>query len=895
MAKKILTQSTVATNNIQSLPVQVKGQAATVQLAFDQTGIDAKTYNNSTLLPELQSETANDSGANSIGAEGTFGTNNVGDELKAIKVITDDTYSKSELLSKAELQSQTDGSSGMDVVGMTPINGVMTTPQQSLEYLKERVDATNPTTNIYSVLDNGLTGDGVTNDATKLNELITLIGSKESTIVFPALKTGQAVYLIQTNVAFPENVNLVFLNGGTLKVDNTYTVTCTNTKLEAGLYHIFDLSLGGVIAGSWVSRYSFPQWFGAVADGASDNSLALALCSYHNKTFLFTEGQYNYASNVLIQNTNNLSWITEGEVILYDEGKDILLNDEVTLGSSAVGIQFINCDFLNIGNFTHDGFINSNHGIVSTSVDDQRRAQFEFNNCDNLAIGTITTRSLVGVVVDLTTSGIDKYLTGFYFKIIDCNNLIFSELIMESGCGKGEIVGFYNCDYGEFKKSRHFQGLSSVTFASLIKAIGCDKFKVSDVAGQSESIYALIDVCGFDIVLENFDFDYKGGHMFDITSEWGAYNFDSDNITIKDCSTNGDGFTTSFSSAVANINNITVDNFTSRNEDSILNGYAFANPYTKLMRCNNNYIKDIRNLLYARLDSNTLLDKRFIFNELECLTTQALSSSGVTLDVVGVVEVNDSYFDFSNFNDLFIRDESLDAQSIVDISSSISMCVFNDCEFRNMTLNIGAHTTFNNCDFFNCAFDTRSSSDPLANPRVVFKNSKIEVTTVASQTADGLLFNFLSGAKLDLIDTELTGTTVSALNPMLYRIQTNNIPCLIDGCVFDILRSGGVNLKLFTHDNNTDEYSATIKNTTITDNMLLLSTSGTDEITPSTFSTITVINCELQQVGSLVAGIFNNRLNLRIVGSAFVASDLNNIVGKSASFHDFTENGNVEW
>lgn len=37
---------------------------------------------------------------------------------------------------ETELTSQTDGSSGMDIVGMTPIDGVMTTPQQSLEYLK---------------------------------------------------------------------------------------------------------------------------------------------------------------------------------------------------------------------------------------------------------------------------------------------------------------------------------------------------------------------------------------------------------------------------------------------------------------------------------------------------------------------------------------------------------------------------------------------------------------------------------------------------------------------------------------------------------------------------------------------------------------------------------------
>jgi len=89
MAKKILTQAAYATDNIQNQADQVKGQATALKKAFDQTGIDAKTYTNSTQLVELQSETPNDAGANAIGAEGTFGTNNVGDELKAAKALID--------------------------------------------------------------------------------------------------------------------------------------------------------------------------------------------------------------------------------------------------------------------------------------------------------------------------------------------------------------------------------------------------------------------------------------------------------------------------------------------------------------------------------------------------------------------------------------------------------------------------------------------------------------------------------------------------------------------------------------------------------------------------------------------------------------------------------------
>lgn len=89
MAKKTLTPAAYATNNIQNQADQVKGQAPALKLAFDQTGIDAKSYTNTSLITELQSETPNDAGSNAVGSEGTFGTNNVGDELKAVKVITD--------------------------------------------------------------------------------------------------------------------------------------------------------------------------------------------------------------------------------------------------------------------------------------------------------------------------------------------------------------------------------------------------------------------------------------------------------------------------------------------------------------------------------------------------------------------------------------------------------------------------------------------------------------------------------------------------------------------------------------------------------------------------------------------------------------------------------------
>jgi len=90
MAKKTLPQSTYATNNIQNQPDQVKGQATALKLSFDQTGIDSKTYNNTTLLPALADETLGNSGSNAIGHNSASVTaNNVGDALEENRQIID--------------------------------------------------------------------------------------------------------------------------------------------------------------------------------------------------------------------------------------------------------------------------------------------------------------------------------------------------------------------------------------------------------------------------------------------------------------------------------------------------------------------------------------------------------------------------------------------------------------------------------------------------------------------------------------------------------------------------------------------------------------------------------------------------------------------------------------
>jgi hypothetical protein len=122
--------------------------------------------------------------------------------------------------------------------------------------------------------------DSVTDDYTALYNLInTTINGADAEIWF---KDGTC--LIGTSITIPSNVKLKFLNGGMLKPASGVTVTI-NGQVEAGLYKIFDITDGGTFAGSPRTYKLYPEWFGAIRDGVTDDSLSI------NATLSFAYGQ----------------------------------------------------------------------------------------------------------------------------------------------------------------------------------------------------------------------------------------------------------------------------------------------------------------------------------------------------------------------------------------------------------------------------------------------------------------------------------------------------------------------------------------------------------------------------------------------------------------------------
>ena len=86
MAKTTFTQATYDTDNIQTQANQVKGQAATLKLKFDQTGIDNKAFVNTSLIAEIEETTSGDSGANKVGINAVGVTaDNVNDAVAEVQ------------------------------------------------------------------------------------------------------------------------------------------------------------------------------------------------------------------------------------------------------------------------------------------------------------------------------------------------------------------------------------------------------------------------------------------------------------------------------------------------------------------------------------------------------------------------------------------------------------------------------------------------------------------------------------------------------------------------------------------------------------------------------------------------------------------------------------------
>jgi hypothetical protein len=162
----------------------------------------------------------------------------------------------------------------------------------------------------------GLIGNGVTDDYTALNALLTAIGSNTREIY---LSSG--TYIIGTNITIPSNVKLIFANGAMLSPSAGVTITI-NSCIDAGLQQIF--TGDGTIAGNPVIDVVYPQWFGAKGDGIIDSTSAIQKATTYaincGATLYFPKGVYKLLSPIVIDNSASTHYIDNKKISIKGSG-----------------------------------------------------------------------------------------------------------------------------------------------------------------------------------------------------------------------------------------------------------------------------------------------------------------------------------------------------------------------------------------------------------------------------------------------------------------------------------------------------------------------------------------------------------------------------------------------
>ena len=110
----------------------------------------------------------------------------------------------------------------------------------------------------------GAAGDGQSDDTPAFRAALAEVGIARGTLVL-----GRGAFRVNT-LTVPENVDLLFVNGGRLIVPEGEKLTVLG-GIDAPPVAIFDGAVGGVPRVNAV----YPQWFGARGDGATDDALAL--------------------------------------------------------------------------------------------------------------------------------------------------------------------------------------------------------------------------------------------------------------------------------------------------------------------------------------------------------------------------------------------------------------------------------------------------------------------------------------------------------------------------------------------------------------------------------------------------------------------------------------------
>lgn len=614
-----------------------------------------------------------------------------------------------------------------------------------------------------------------------------------------------------------------------------------------------------------------------------------------NTTIFFPKGKYLIGKRIVKDLIENVKLYSNGDAVLMDGGTQVVLEDN----SSATcpnGILFKNFDDLTIEgvNFGNNNTVEKGVGKrIKESEEEKRFPVIAFENGKDLKLKNIKTFNTVGsTVASQLNNSIDTYLNAFYIKIKNVKGGEISNIRFDKSTNAGEPLGVYNCECLTINNIKYFQDEEVYYIWSILKLINSCNVSVNSITVSSVSNTSLIDVCGKNISINNIKADYPNGKIIDVTLEWGNYNVDSDNIEIKNITTNGLVLGSTFDGLEKKMNNIIFENIITNQDiarkrllinSKNLKSYVIKDSsFTNISDVNTNFIDES---LFIEKNNALITNCDFICNQDIYNNTMSFETLGLLKIYNCNIEANGnkiSYFD--RIGNVFNSDNSIYGEIIIESTT-----------FRNAEILLSSNIKFVNCSFIDCWF-TSTSNTAKRNFEINFNNC---LFLYNSKTIENPFYLIGSGKKYNFTNCKFAGVIIKQADYLFYELTNYTSPINFIGCEFNVYLNNTTALTVVKSSLRSFVSPINFINCIFTGKNKVVYFDLDNGSLASSVTKFNVIGCFIerndafQSNGTLTTGSTNTKIRLGVVGNSLQSTTLTKIEALKG-LNKIQQNGNVE-